>query len=115
MHAAAGAAQDSSLSGRRVMPAMLRRMTNRLYYNDPYSREFDASVVRVEQFDGRTHVRLDRTAFYPTSGGQPFDLGRLDAFRVVDVIDDEGDGDVVHVIEAAGDEAAAGRQGSTIE
>ena len=50
-------------------------MTERLYYSDPYLREFDARVARVDEIDGRRSVVLDRTAFYPTSGGQPFDVG----------------------------------------
>jgi alanyl-tRNA synthetase len=76
-------------------------MTERLYYGDPYQREFDASITRIEQRDGRPHVWLDRTAFYPTSGGQPFDTGTLGARLVEDVLEDD-DGDVVHVLTAAG-------------
>jgi alanyl-tRNA synthetase len=81
-------------------------MTDRLYYDAPYSREFDASVVRVEPRDvddpqrERHAVWLDRTAFYPTTGGQPFDTGTLGASRVVDVNDDDS-GDVVHILEGA--------------
>ena len=52
-------------------------MTDRLYYADAYCREFNAAVTRVASRDGRTAVALDRTAFYPTSGGQPFDTGTL--------------------------------------
>ena len=48
-------------------------MTERLYYTDSYLREFQARVVE-RSADGRT-VYLDRTLFYPTSGGQPFDVG----------------------------------------
>ncbi|HWF86100.1 MAG TPA: DHHA1 domain-containing protein [Vicinamibacterales bacterium] len=73
-------------------------MTDRLYYNDAYLREFDASVTRVERRDDRTLITLDRTAFYPTSGGQPFDAGTLSGFRVLDV-NDEDDGSISHVIE----------------
>jgi alanyl-tRNA synthetase len=73
-------------------------MTDRLYYADPYLRDFDATIERVESRDGRTVVTLDRTAFYPTSGGQPFDTGTLGPFRVVDVVD-EDDGTVAHVVE----------------
>ena len=47
-------------------------------------------------------VVLDRTAFYPTSGGQPFDTGLLGDARVVDVLDDDETGRVVHVVEAPG-------------
>ena len=73
-------------------------MTDRLYYTDPYLRAFDAAVVRVERRDDRLAVALDRTAFYPTSGGQPFDTGTLGSARVVEVIDAE-DGTVTHVTE----------------
>jgi alanyl-tRNA synthetase len=72
-------------------------MTDRLYYTDPYLREFDATVVGVNQRDGRTLVALDRTAFYPTSGGQPFDTGTLGGLAVVDVFDAD-DGGVTHVL-----------------
>jgi alanyl-tRNA synthetase len=73
-------------------------MTDRLYYNDPYLQAFDAGVLRVGERDGRIAVTLDRTAFYPTSGGQPFDTGTLGSFRVVDVVD-EDDGTIVHIVE----------------
>ena len=64
-------------------------MTDRLYYTDPYNREFDATVARIDQREGRTLVMLDRTSFYPTSGGQPFDTGTLGDWRVVDVFDED--------------------------
>jgi alanyl-tRNA synthetase len=73
-------------------------MTDRLYYTDPYNREFDAAIARVGERDGRTIVVLDRTSFYPTSGGQPFDVGTLGDRRVVDVVDEE-DGEVLHVVD----------------
>ncbi|HEX6974113.1 MAG TPA: DHHA1 domain-containing protein [Vicinamibacterales bacterium] len=72
-------------------------MTDRVYYTDPYATEFDASVVRIESLDGKPAAVLDRTAFYPTSGGQPFDTGALGDARVVDVID--RDDEVVHVLD----------------
>jgi alanyl-tRNA synthetase len=74
-------------------------MTDRLYYNDPYLREFDATVRRIDREGARAEVVLDRTAFYPTSGGQPFDTGTLATFRVTNVRDDD-DGAIVHEIEA---------------
>jgi alanyl-tRNA synthetase len=73
-------------------------MTDRLYYTDPYNREFDATVARIDQREGRTLVVLDRTSFYPTSGGQPFDTGTLGDWRVVDVFD-EDDGSIAHVVD----------------
>jgi alanyl-tRNA synthetase len=76
----------------------LKNVTDRLYYNDSYLREFDATVTGVEPVGERIRVALDRTAFYPTSGGQPFDTGRLGQLRVVDVVDDDG-GTIAHVVE----------------
>ena len=68
--------------------AGLRRlMTTRLYYTDAEARSFDATVLSCEMIDGRFHVALDRTAFYPTSGGQPFDTGTLGEASVVEVIE----------------------------
>lgn len=72
-------------------------MTNRLYYTEPYRTEFDATIVGVNAIDGRTHVTLDQTAFYPTSGGQPFDTGTLGGADVSEVIDRE-DGTIAHVV-----------------
>lgn len=74
--------------------------TTRLYYTDSTLREFAAAVVAAEPADGCVAVRLDRTAFYPTSGGQPNDTGSLGSGRVVDVVDRE-DGTVWHMVEAA--------------
>ena len=62
-------------------------MTERLYYTDSYQREFRARVAERSP-DGQT-VYLDRTLFYPTSGGQPFDLGSIDGVAVVEVVDEE--------------------------
>jgi alanyl-tRNA synthetase len=75
-------------------------MTNRIYYTEPYRTEFDATVVAVDTVDGRTHVTLDQTAFYPTSGGQPFDTGTLGGTAVSEVIDRE-DGTIAHVTSGA--------------
>jgi alanyl-tRNA synthetase len=75
-------------------------MTERIYYTEPYCRDFNAVVTRAFTHEGRPAVVLDRTAFYPTSGGQPFDVGALDGSRVVDVVDLE-DGTVAHVVDSA--------------
>ena len=72
-------------------------MTTRIYYTDPACREFDAVVKAVTTHEGRPAIVLDRTAFYPTSGGQPFDTGRVGSARVLDVIDH--DNEVVHVVD----------------
>lgn len=82
--------------------------TERLYYTDSHLVEFEARVVSVSQTgDGRAAVTLDRTAFYPTGGGQPTDTGTLGAARVVECVDEEGGG-VLHVCE--GEVPAAGAQ-----
>ena len=60
-------------------------MTHLLYYDDPYLQEFDARVVRRLEVDGQPAVVLDRTAFYPTGGGQPCDLGELNGVAVLEV------------------------------
>ncbi len=75
--------------------------TRRLYYDDSYQREFSAQVLSCEpELHGTTPawgVVLDSTALYPTSGGQPHDLGKLGDANVLDVRD-EGE-DVVHVVD----------------
>jgi alanyl-tRNA synthetase len=72
-------------------------VTERIYYTDPACLEFDATAVSASTADGRSIVVLDRTAFYPTSGGQPFDTGRLGEADVTDVIDLE-DGSIGHLV-----------------
>jgi len=73
--------------------------TERLYYHDSRLLEFDARVIDLsERDDGAIAVMLDRTAFYPTGGGQPNDTGTLGEARVVDCIDME-DAGVLHVIQ----------------
>lgn len=75
-------------------------MTSRLYYTDAETGEFDAVVRACTAVGGAWHIILDRTAFYPTSGGQPFDTGYLGSAVVIDVIDRE-DGEIAHVVESA--------------
>ncbi len=72
-------------------------MTQRLYYHDSYLTEFRARVVDVaDAGPDRQRIYLDRTAFYPTSGGQPFDTGQLGGIQVVEVVD-EGDR-IAHIL-----------------
>ena len=59
--------------------------TERLYYGDSHLTEFEARVTGVtERVSGWTAVTLDRTAFYPTGGGQSSDTGTLNETRVVE-------------------------------
>lgn len=71
-------------------------VTERLYYADSYLRVFDARILDVSPHGGEYAVILDRTAFFPTSGGQPHDLGVIGGAEVTDVID--GGDVVVHVV-----------------
>lgn len=72
--------------------------TERLYYVDSHLIEFDARVVDTsERVSGWIAVTLDRTAFYPTGGGQPSDTGTLNGARVAECID-EGQS-VLHVVQ----------------
>lgn len=73
--------------------------TERLYYHDSFLREFEAQVISCEKEGERWKVVLDRTAFYPTSGGQPHDTGKLGDVPVVEVADAEHK--VVHYTSAA--------------
>lgn len=71
-------------------------MTERLYYHDPYLTRFTARVASLA--DGNRKVYLDQTAFYPSSGGQPFDLGTLSGVPVIDVVDE--DDRIAHILSA---------------
>ncbi len=71
-------------------------MTQRLYYTDSYCREFDATLLALGEREGRPAALLDRTAFYPTSGGQPHDTGLLGGAGVVDVV--AAPGGVLHLL-----------------
>jgi alanyl-tRNA synthetase len=73
-------------------------VTERLYYTEPSLREFEATVTSTAQHESRPVAVLDRTAFYPTSGGQPFDTGTLNGVRVLDVFDRD-DHAIAHVLE----------------
>ncbi len=64
-------------------------MTERLYYDNAKLLTFDAHIVEIRPTERGPIVRLDRTAFYPTSGGQPHDIGTLNDIPVVDVWEDE--------------------------
>ena len=73
--------------------------TEKLYYNDPFLKNFTATVLSCEETKGGYQVVLDRTAFYPEGGGQPADHGTLGGIAVTDV--HEKDGVVFHTCEKA--------------
>lgn len=72
-------------------------MVRKLYHESPYTRIFSGKVVKqFERPDGKWEVVLDQTAFYPTSGGQPCDLGTLGGKAVLDVAESEGE--IIHIL-----------------
>jgi alanyl-tRNA synthetase len=73
--------------------------TARLYFEDAYLLEFDADIIERREHEGRPAVVLDQTAFYPESGGQPWDKGTLGEAEVAAVLD--LDGTILHVVEGA--------------
>jgi len=81
--------------------------TERLYYNDSHLIEFEALVTdKTDRVSGWTAVTLDRTAFYPTGGGQPSDTGTLNGERVLECIEGEENG-VLHVVQGRAPEVGA--------
>lgn len=85
-------------------------MTERIYYTEPYRTRFTAEVVETLRWEGHPAVVLDRTAFYPASGGQPADRGRLADVVVLDVLERENDGAIIHVLaEPVAERKVAGR------
>jgi alanyl-tRNA synthetase len=84
--------------------------SERLYYDDSYTTRFAGRVASAESFQGRPAVELEATYFYPESGGQEADRGRIGGARVVDV-QAADDGRVWHVLgEHPSDDAASAEQ-----
>ena len=82
--------------------------SQRIYYTDSYLAQFSATVAGIDS--ERLRIRLGHTAFYPSSGGQPHDLGTLAGLSVRDVVESE-DGGVVHILAAP----ASFAPGSTVD
>lgn len=69
----------------------------KLYYTNQYIKEFVAEIEEILEVDGKYHILLDKTAFFPGGGGQFCDLGKIDVHDVLDVY--EKDNKVYHVVE----------------
>ena len=69
----------------------------RLYYENPYQKEFTAEVINVIEKDNNYHVELDKTCFYPEGGGQPSDTGYINSIPVSYVYEENGT--VYHVVD----------------
>lgn len=73
-------------------------VTEKLFYQDQYMRSFTARLQKSDRDEkDRFYVVLDQTAFYPSGGGQPHDIGTLNGVNVCDV--EEVDGEVRHYLE----------------
>ena len=66
-------------------------MTERLYYRDSSLLKFEATIVEQGEHEGKTYTVLDKSAFYPTSGGQLHDTGTLNGIAITDVIETDDD------------------------
>ncbi|WP_322786408.1 alanyl-tRNA editing protein [Fictibacillus gelatini] len=75
------------------------KMTEKLFYKDAYLKTFTSSVIKQDvDENGRRYVVLEKTAFYPTGGGQPCDIGAINGVRVNNV--EEIDGEIRHYVES---------------
>ncbi|MBO1687462.1 MULTISPECIES: alanyl-tRNA editing protein [Clostridium] len=69
----------------------------KLYYDDPYLRDFTAEIVNIEEHLGKFRVTVDKTAFFPGGGGQSCDTGMIGDHKVIDVYEEN---DIVyHIVE----------------
>ena len=73
-------------------------MNTRLYYNDSYTTTFKANIIERFQYHGNLAIVLDQSYFYPTSGGQPHDIGTLNDLPVTNVLVRLEDNAVAHII-----------------
>jgi alanyl-tRNA synthetase len=72
---------------------------NKLYYQDAYIQSFFSGVVRqANDDDGFSYIVLEETAFYPTGGGQPNDVGTINDINVINV--EEINGEIRHYLES---------------
>ncbi|MFN4152124.1 MAG: alanyl-tRNA editing protein, partial [Candidatus Sericytochromatia bacterium] len=72
-------------------------MTEKLYYQDPYKLEFEEEIIDIQSYKDNFAVFFNKTYFYPTSGGQPFDLGFIENSKITDIF--EKDGLIWHIVD----------------
>ncbi len=72
-------------------------MTEKLYYSSPYTVEWETIIKKAYEQDGKYFVILERTAFYPTGGGQPNDTGIINGKNILDVFTEKDE--VIHQLE----------------
>ena len=69
----------------------------KLYYDNPYLREFTAEIIDIQEYNGNFRVTLDKTAFFPGGGGQHCDTGMIGDHKVIDVYEENET--VYHIVE----------------
>lgn len=76
----------------------MKQGTKRLYFDSPYQVEFKASVIGREMFEKKPALILDQTCFYPESGGQLADKGKINGVEVLDVLERETK--ILHIMQS---------------
>jgi alanyl-tRNA synthetase len=76
----------------------MKQGTKRLYYDNPYQVEFKANVIGRKTFENKPALILDQTCFYPESGGQPADKGRINGVKILDVL--EKGSEILHIMQS---------------
>lgn len=71
----------------------------KLFYSEPYLKQWEASVENVIERDNKYYVKLSKTAFYPEGGGQPSDHGTIDGVELLEL--EEKDGVIYHILPEA--------------
>jgi len=73
-------------------------LTTRLFYTEPKMFEWSTEITSIQEIDNKIVVTLAETAFYPTGGGQPHDMGYINSIKVLDVFEENDE--IYHTIES---------------
>ena len=76
---------------------LMNKQTKRLYFENPYQVEFDAKIIEKTTYEEKFALILDKTCFYPESGGQPSDKGTINGIKVIKVMEENSR--ILHVLE----------------
>ena len=70
--------------------------TVKLFYENQYIKSFEASIVDIKEKEGKYHITLDKTAFFPGGGGQSSDTGTIECVKVIEVIEEKNQ--IIHIL-----------------